>query len=223
MKKLILSVATIALLASCGGESKTEKTKNEAPAIDSTAIKLAKAKSKVCKKGYDEKATSIGFGGYKTTDKKEVKGVFYDFSVDSTVIADTPEEIFANAEISIPIEGLDTKDVGRNNRIKNSFFGTLESTEFMSGKIISFNRDSSTVKMELTLNAISKEVTLDYLVSGDTLSFDGKIDVFDWNASEALDALNEVCHALHKGPDGVSKTWSEVHLFVSSVVKEACE
>ena len=51
----------------------------------------------------------------------------------------------------------------------------------------------------------------------------GQIDVFDWNASEALDALNEVCHALHKGPDGVSKTWSEVHLFVSSVVKEACE
>ena len=223
MKKLKLSIATVALLASCGGETKTKETKDPTPANDSTANTTTKVEPKVCKKGFDKEATIIGFGGYKTTDKKEVKGIFSDFTVDSTVIADTPEEIFAKATISIPIDGLDTKDVGRNSRIKNSFFGNMESTEFMSGKIIRFNKDSSSVNLELTLNAITKEVVLDYSVNGDTLLFDGSIDIFDWNASASLEALNEVCHALHKGPDGVSKTWSEVHLFVSSVVKEACE
>ena len=224
MKKLILSIATVALLASCGGETKTDEPQVEAPANDLAEAKVeTPAEPKVCKKGYDAESTTIGFGGFKTTEKKEVKGVFTEFIVDSTVIADTPEEIFANATISIPIESLDTKDVGRNGRLKDKYFGSMESTEFITGKVLGFDKDSSKVNLSLTLNAVSKDVALNYAVSGDTITFNGEINVLDFNASAAVEALNEACNALHKGADGVSKTWSEVNLYVSSVVKEACE
>lgn len=41
-----------------------------------------------------------------------------------------------------------------------------------------------------------------------------------WNALEALAALNKVCFELHKGPDGVSKTWEEVAIEVSTYLRE---
>jgi hypothetical protein len=42
------------------------------------------------------------------------------------------------------------------------------------------------------------------------------MDVSNWNALEALASLNKVCEALHTGSDGVSKTWSEVTLNITS-------
>ena len=90
MKKLLLSIATITLLVSCGGEQNTPAQQVEITQADTTAQKEAE---EVCKKGYDKKATTIGFGGFKTTGKVEVKGHFKKFTVDSTTVADTPEEI----------------------------------------------------------------------------------------------------------------------------------
>lgn len=34
----------------------------------------------------------------------------------------------------------------------------------------------------------------------------------DFNTGKAMEALNQACFELHKGADGVSKTWSEVHI-----------
>jgi hypothetical protein len=42
------------------------------------------------------------------------------------------------------------------------------------------------------------------------------MNVNDWNASAALASLNKVCLDLHRGADGVSKTWSEVTLDITS-------
>lgn len=224
MKKLILSATALVLLIACGGESKTETAKTVTPQEDSvTTQQSTPATPKVCKKGYDADATIIYFGGFKTTEKKEVLGYFTQFQVDSTKIADTPEEIFQNATINIPIIGLDTKDVGRNGRIRKHYFGNMENTKSIKGKIVEFNTDSNKVNLELTMNAISKVVTLDYKVSGDSLSFSGEINALDFDASESIKALNKACEALHKGADGVSKTWAEVNLYLTTVVTEACE
>lgn len=221
MKKLILSIATIATLASCGGETKVGEN-TEAPIKDSTSTKES-AKAKVCKKGYDFDETNIGFAGFKTTEKKPVKGYFKTFKVESTVIADTPEEIFANATISIPVNSIETKDVARNRRLRDNYFGSLSATESITGKIKGFEKDSSKVNVELTLNEIAKTIALDYRVNGDSLFIAGTLNILDFNGQPAIDALNEVCEALHKGADGVSKTWAEVDLNISTVVKEACE
>ena len=220
MKKLLLSIATITLLVSCGGEQNTPAQQVEITQADTTAQKEAE---EVCKKGYDKKATTIGFGGFKTTGKVEVKGHFKKFTVDSTTVADTPEEIFANATISIPTDYLETNDIGRNRRLREEYFGKMVSTQNITGKIISFNRDSNQVKIELTINAVSNEVDFDYAVVEDTLSINGTIDVLDFGASAALKAINKACEVLHKGADGISKTWSEANIYITSVIKETCE
>jgi len=217
MKKLILSISTTVFLASCGGE--TTSNKSQTIANDTSKVETPQ----VCKKGYDKDATEIAFGGFKTTEKKEVKGFFKQFTVKSTKVADTPEEIFGNAEFSIPVNYLETNDLGRNRRIRDEYFGNMEATENITGKVIAFNPDSNQVQIELTLNSVTKEIDLNYSVNGDTIALAGSIDILDFNASAGLEALNKACEALHKGPDGVSKTWSDVNLYISSVIKETCK
>ena len=221
MKKIVLSLASIALLASCGGESANNDA-SKVPTKDSSAVSTP-VLEKICKKGYDKESTSIGFGGFKTTEKKEVKGYFKEFTIDSTTVADSPEEVFANAIFSVPVNYLETNDLGRNGRIIDEYFGNMEETSDIKGKVIGFDSDSNKVNVEITLNAITQTVALNYAVSGDTISLNGSINILDFNGSKALAALNTACEVLHKGADGVSKTWADVSLYISSVVKEACE
>lgn len=219
MKKLLLlSVTAVATLFACGGSETATKT-TTAPAMDTAQA----ATEKICKKGYDKGATKIGFGGFKYTEKAEVKGYFKDFTIEGTTIADSPEEIFANATFIVPVNYIETNDVGRNRRIRDEYFGNMTNSTNLTGKVLKFNTDSSTIDVELTINEVTKPVTLNYALSGDTINLMGNIDILDFEASAALEAINKACEALHKGSDGVSKTWSDVNLYISSVVTEACE
>jgi hypothetical protein len=39
----------------------------------------------------------------------------------------------------------------------------------------------------------------------------------NWNAQHAVDSLNIVCKDLHKAADGISKTWNDVAINITSV------
>jgi hypothetical protein len=41
-------------------------------------------------------------------------------------------------------------------------------------------------------------------------SFDGVMNLENWDALAAVASINKACEALHTGKDGISKTWSEV-------------
>ncbi len=168
---------------------------------------------------YDASATKIGFGAFKTTAKKEVKGWFNEFTIDNLVDTNQVELVFANATFEINVGSLETNDAGRNQRLLSEFFGKTSSNENISGKVLSFNKDSALVNVELLFNGVKKQVPFSYGMTGDTLKLNGTINVLDYNASTALNALNKACESLHKGDDGVSKTWSDVNLYLNTVLK----
>ena len=214
MKNILLTIASSLLLISCGGETESGETENQ----------TASQNKKVCKKGYDVDKTEIGFGGFKYTEKKEVKGIFKKFTVKGTKVADTPEEVFANATISIPISTIETKNSDRNKRIKEEYFGKMESTFLIKGSIVKFNKDANEVIINMTLNKVSKDITLNYSTSGDVININGELNIIkDFSASKALRSINTVCEALHTGSDGVSKTWAEANLYITSKLKKSCE
>ena len=69
-RNTLFGLGLVTALASCGGNSEVKKT-TEAPKEE------AKLK-------YDYISTIIQFGGFKTTDKIEVKGKFEKFTVSNT-------------------------------------------------------------------------------------------------------------------------------------------
>jgi len=65
---------------------------------------------------------------------------------------------------------------------------------------------------------------LKYDVKNDQdFSATGTIDLMDFDGKEALSSLNKKCFDLHKGADGVSKTWSEVAINLKGSIKRSCK
>ena len=106
-------------------------------------------------------------------------------------------------------------------RIRDHFFGELLSKDTLSGKIVKI--DSAEVEVELSMNKISKNVVLKIEQKDNEYLLTGAINVLDWKAEKGLKGINDACKDLHKGADGISKTWADVNLYISTILKEKCD
>ena len=66
--------------------------------------------------------------------------------------------------------------------------------------------------INFTLNDVSKEYEVESKFENNTFTIHTTVNLADFNANAAVEALNKACFDLHKGADGVSKTWSEVDI-----------
>ena len=156
----------------------------------------------------------IHFTAYKTTDKVAVGGQFKKVEITSGGEGNTIKEAINNAEFSIPVSSIFTKDTSRDYKIMKFFFGVMDNTKLLSGKFVIEN--DSIGYTNITMNGISEKVPFSYTITNKIFSMQATMDVNKWNASAALESLNKQCYDLHKGADGISKTWSEVALSISS-------
>ena len=205
MKKIILPIVAF-VLVSCETPSSNVSNPDLSKVVNDNSV-------------YDANLTQVGFGAFKTTAKKEVKGWFKEFTIKGLVDTNQLELVFANASFDILVNSLETNDEGRNQRLLSEFFGNTSSNESITGKVLSFNKDSALVNVELMFNGVKKEVPFKYAMIADTLKLNASINVLDYNSSKALTALNKACESLHKGDDGISKTWPDVNLYLNTVLK----
>ncbi len=206
MKKLtlLLIVLTISLTA-CKKEKKETTTE---VAVEEVAEKF------IVK---PDSTTTVKWTAYKTTAKKGVGGEFSIKNFEAKEGA-TVAEALNNLNFSIPISSLITGDEGRDAKIKMFFFGKMLDPEILKGTI-TYN-DSSAVAA-LTMNGVTKDLPLAVAIKDERhVTMTGTINLADWDALEALASLNQICYELHKGDDGVSKTWEDVALEVSTYLHE---
>lgn len=209
MKKIVYSLVicfTIAQMVSCKSEAKkeTETTKEEVT---------------VTKKAFvlQDATNTVNWVAYKTTDKVPVKGQFQKVNITTGGEADTAKEAINNAEFSIPVSSIFTQDSSRDFKIRKFFFGVMDKTELLSGKLVLEN--DSIGYADLTMNSVTKKLPFKYTLNGKEFSLNATMNISDWQAQSALDSLNTACNDLHKGADGVSKTWDDVALNITSVFK----
>lgn len=209
MKKIISSLlicATIGSLVSCKSEAKKETP--------------AKPEVKVEKKAafvLQDADNLINWTAYKTTSKTPVNGQFKKVTITSNGEGNTVKEAINNAEFSIPVSSIFTKDSSRDFKIKKFFFAVMDKTELLSGKLVLEN--DSIGYSDLTMNGVTKKLPFKYSINGKNFSLIGVMKITDWKAEKALTSLNEACKDLHKGEDGVSKTWDEVAINITSTFK----
>lgn len=205
MKKIsiisFLIIATAFNFSACKGESKKEPSKVE--------VKKSKAAFSI-----ENASNDINFIAYKTTDKVGVNGWFKKVNVISGGEGNSVSEAINNTEFSIPVSSLYTKDSSRDFKIKKSFFGIMTNTKLLSGKLMLTDDASGIAK--ITMNGETKDVPFSYTIVDKVFNMKATMDINNWNAGTALASLNKICEELHKGADGVSKTWSEVTLNITS-------
>ena len=163
-----------------------------------------------------EKASKqINFTAYKTSDKIPVGGQFKKVNVLSGGEGNTVKEAIHNTEFSIPVSSLFTQNSSRDYKIKKFFFGIMDNTKLLSGKLLL--TDTTNGVVEIKMNGVSQKVPFKYSIVDRVFNMKASMDVNDWNASKALASLNNVCLDLHRGADGISITWSEVTLNITTI------
>lgn len=207
MKKISLFVLVLILgLTSCKNEKTDTKTETiEALETEQFVIK--------------PEATSVKWTAYKTTEKKGVGGEFTTVNFDEKS-GNSPEEALNGLNFSIPISSVFTNDPSntRDAKIKEFFFGAMLDTELLNGTIKYVN---NAYVASLTMNGVTNDLPLDINITDERrVSLTGTMNLKDWNALEALASLNKVCYDLHKGADGISKTWEDVAIEVSTFLRK---
>jgi len=206
MKKTILYsvlfLSTI-LFSNCKSENKKDTTND-----------ITKEAPKSTAKFSLKTATNdIGWTAYKTTEKIPVNGEFRKVNITANGDGNTIKEAINKTEFAIPVSSIFTKDSSRDYKIRKFFFSFMD-TNLLSGKleIATDSTGIATIKM----NGITDKVPFKYLINDNVFSMKSTLDINNWNAKAAIASLNKVCEELHKGADGVSKTWDEVTLNITS-------
>lgn len=207
MKKILILIvcSTVFLAVSCKKKEKKEVEKEESISKKVAPFSLKNADN------------NIGFTAYKATEKIPVKGTFKKVELINNFEGNTIKEAIDKAVFKIPISAIETADSGRNYKIKKFFFGAMENTLALTGTLNL--KDDTKGFVELTMNNITEIVPFNYTINGTTFSIETSINLEKWNTKKAIDSLNEACKALHIGEDGVSKTWTEVAISISSTFK----
>ncbi|NGY38015.1 hypothetical protein FQU23_010895 [Flavobacterium sp. XN-5] len=166
-------------------------------------------------------STKVSFTAYKTTDKVAVGGTFKEITFANIGQGETALEALNGTKFSIPVSSLFTNDATgtRDPKILEFFFGVMKNTELISGefKVAADN----TCSIDVLLNGKTANIPLQYTTNSDTsLSFDGVMNLENWDALAAVASINKACEALHTGPDGVSKTWNEVAVHADLLLKK---
>jgi len=196
MKKLVLVLAIVALvISSC-------KKKPVAPKFSYSV---------------DPKTSVIKWTAYKTTDKVPVSGTFKTIEVTNAKEANSAKEALNGIEFRIPVNSIDSKNPDRDAKLIKDFFGTMKDTQYLSGTIKLDDNGKGVV--HLKMNGIGKDFPITYILSDQIVELNATMNLDNWQAKAAIDALNKVCFDKHKGADGISKTWSEVTLNIKTYLK----
>jgi hypothetical protein len=204
--KLLIYLTLFSLFAGCSSNTKADHENNPAE-INSIVSKKTPP--------FKLRDVTIKWTAFKHSTKAQVGGKFdsvsvYDFKESNNLLTS-----ISNVSFKIPISSTNTNDKTRDYKIINSFFKVLANTDFIYGSIKKMNPNGSGL-LSLKMNnlEIDKDFKWEYDKINREVFIKTSIDVLNWGAQEALDALNTVCLEKHTGPDGENKLWPNVDIVV---------
>ncbi|MGB0777326.1 MAG: YceI family protein [Flavobacteriaceae bacterium] len=157
----------------------------------------------------DSKQAKIIWTAYKTTDKVPVQGEFKEVTV-MDAQGNSIIEAINNTKFDVPVSSIFTNNPDRDKKISDHFFGVLINSMDLTGSL-HLNEDN-TAYAELTFNGIGEKLPMTYEIKDNTVYLNGEMQLADWDALEGVKSINDACYDLHKGADGVSKTWDVVSI-----------
>lgn len=208
----LLGIGVSLLLASCGGNSESEQNQEEQTVVEN------------CIYSYNPALTKLDWTAYKFLRKAGVGGTFTTINVEGSKSGADPKSIIESLSFSIPVSSVETNDPGRNKKIDSLFFGKLNNTSLLSGKVVSLGENGKAILL-VTMNDISNEVEGDYTLNDNIFTYNTEINVDRWNAQSGIESLNEACKDLHtdvENGDTESKLWSDVTISFSTELTKKC-
>jgi len=177
-----------------------------------------------CLYSYSAENSELKFTAYKFLGKTGVGGTFNEINVKGGEENESAIAVLESLSFEIPVSSIATKDEGRDEKIKEHFFGQIN-TPTLTGKVVRINEEANSATLIITMNEVSNEVRGKYTLNDGAFTFDTEINVNDWQANEGIVRLNEVCkdlHTDHANGDTESKLWPDVTLSFVTQLKKNC-
>lgn len=199
------------LLLACSSENTIENAETE-------------QKIENCTYSFNESQTELNWTAYKFLRKAGVGGTFKQIDFNGTINGTNPQNILESLSFSIPVASVETNDPSRNKKIDSLFFGQLNNTSFLTGKVVSIGVEEAV--LSITMNDVTNEVKGPCTLKDNVFTFQTEIDVADWNALNGIESLNDACKDLHtdvENGDTISKLWSTVSIEFSTQLTKSCD
>jgi hypothetical protein len=188
-----------------------------------------RSQAESCKFSLDPSSLKVEWTAFKTTQKLGVNGAFPGVSLVKGVKEQrTLQKLLSSVSGEIRLEGasgIQTGNPGRDQTLFDRFFKHWKGAGLMKGRFkkIEGSGKDGTLELELSINGLKKALPLQWKLAEDgAFEAGGKMDVLEFGLKSAFDDLHKACEALHTGPDGISKTWSEVELRLKGVIARKC-
>ena len=146
-----------------------------------------------------------------------VKGKFKTINITNASAGKDFKDALDGTEFSIPVSSLFTNNVDRDYKLKTLFFGVMKNTELLSGTIHIV--DATTGFVDFAMNGIIEKLPFSYTSSEKSIEIKSVMNTDTWQAQSAIASINNACFELHKGADGISKTWSDVAIDIAVYFK----
>lgn len=186
-------------------------------------IQLAMAGT--CNYKYDSQQATVKWTAFKTTAKAPVGGSFKEISFKGPSEGASVKDLLTASKVHIDVNKVDSGNPARDLNLVNGFFKHFLGKGIVSASIqnvLGYTKEGS-FDLKLTMNGRTVLVPMTYTIGEDhQFIARGAFDLSKFQLSKALEGLSKICLDLHKGADGVSKTWSEVLIQVQVPVVETC-
>jgi polyisoprenoid-binding protein YceI len=183
----------------------------------------------VCHWEVDQNSVQIDWTAFKTNQKVPVNGSFTEvtFFGDLDHGKSLPELLGdLEAEISInSSQKIHTGNPGRDQTLFQKFFKFFSKKALLKGAVkkVKGTASAGTFYLDLEMNQKMLAVPMKYTRNDEGVFVaSGQIDLTDFGLDGPLKKLNKACEALHRGADGVSKTWSTVEIKLQANILEKC-
>ena len=174
---------------------------------------------------FDIENTKVIWNGYKTNDKIKVVGYFNEFSCDrENQEFSSIEELVNGLQFSIKSSSSSSGDVMRDQNLKDHFFKYLTDDFVINGTLGIPINDSIDVIFDVF--GQKKSIRFGFYTytvpscpyDDQIISIRGTINLVNQFNEIAYNSLHSKCVDLHKGADGISKTWEEVDIHIKALV-----
>ena len=162
--------------------------------------------------------------GYKTNEKTPVSGSFSEFSSDrQNQSFNSIDDLVDGLNFSISSLSSSSGDPIRDLNLKDYFFKYLTDNFEIEGTLRRPINDS----IDVSFNILGQDKTVRFAYStylttskysNKIIQIKGKLNLVNQFNGEAFNSIHKQCFDLHKGPDGISKTWEEADVHIKVLV-----
>jgi hypothetical protein len=182
-----------------------------------------------CRFELDPSSVQVSWTAFKTTEKVAVKGSLKEVKVQNARRASTTvPQALSQLKARVAITGEGSSQSGnpaRDTTLYRHFFKHLAGQGGIRGQVVSAQGgpESGELRLRLVVSGKQREVPFKYTRTADGVFLaKGAIDILDFGAKKAFEDIHGACENLHRGADGISKTWSEVEVEIAAKITGDC-